>query len=166
MIKYRRFQFGWIIIIVFVMVIVWMAFAYRYQWGNNPVDIYGFVFFLVLFGGILLNFYGLTVIVSDSHIIIRFGIGIFSKKINLSNVRSVRLQKYPVYYGYGIRIIPGGILYNVNGSYAVEVRFKNKSSVVQIGTDDWENLRDAIETSMASLGVHKSASNPSIPLNQ
>lgn len=112
------------IIIVFTIIIVWMTFAYLNQWGNNPVDLYGYVFFLVLFGGILLNFYGMTVIVNDSHIIIRFGIGIFSKKIPLSNVRSVRVLTYPVYYGYGIRIIPNGILYNVNGICALEVRFR------------------------------------------
>lgn len=134
------------IIIVFAIIIIWMTFAYMYQWGNNPVDLYSYIFFLILFGGILLNFYGMTVIVNDSHIIIRFGIGIFSKKIPLLSVRSVRVLTYPVYYGYGIRIIPNGILYNVDGNYALEVRFRNKNSVIQIGTPDWDNLREAVET--------------------
>lgn len=132
-----------------------MIFAYIYQWGNNPVDLYGLIFFLVLFGGILLNFYGMTVIVNDTRIIIRFGIGLFSKKIDLSNVRSVRVITYPVYYGYGIRIIPNGILYNVSGNNALEVRFRNKSSVIQIGTADCDNFINAVETSLASRGAQK-----------
>jgi uncharacterized membrane protein len=68
MIKYRKFQFGWVITIIFLIVIVWMTFAYVYQWGNNPVDKYGYIFFMILFGGILLGFYGMTIIVTDKQI--------------------------------------------------------------------------------------------------
>ena len=148
MIKYKRFQFGWVITLIFLIFIIWMTLAYIYQWGNNPVDSTGYIFFLILFGGILSAFYGMTVIVTDNQIKIKFGIGLITKKIDLSQVKSATAQSYPIYYGYGIRFIPNGILYNVSGTHAVELKFKNKSRVIQIGTNDWEKLTEVIINSL------------------
>ena len=151
-IKYRRFQFGWVIVILFLIIMVWMTFAYFYQWGNNPFDRTGYIFFMVLFGGILFGFYGMTVIVTDKQIKIKLGIGFYTKKIDLSDIKSVSIQTYPMYFGYGIRLIPGGLLYNVGGRHAVEIKFSNKRSVIQIGTDDWDNLKSVIETGINRKG--------------
>jgi hypothetical protein len=150
MIKYRNFQFGWFIVIMFVIIIVWMTFAYIHQWGNNPMDIYEYILFMTIFGGVLLVFYGMTVIVRDKDLKIKFGIGIYTKKIDLSTVKSVTIQKYPFYCGYGIRILPNGILYNVSGKHAVEIKFKGKKNSILIGTNDWDNLKDAVEKSMSA----------------
>ncbi len=149
MIKYRKFQFGWVIAVIYIIIIVWMTLAFIYQWGNNPLDKYGYIFFMILFGGILSAFYGITVIVTDKHLLIRFGIGFYTKKIDLSKIKSVTVLKYPVYYGYGIRFVPSGVLYNVSGRYAVEIRLKDKKQVIQIGSDDTDNLKLAIETGIA-----------------
>jgi hypothetical protein len=153
MIKYNKFQFGWLIVIVFLIIMIWMTFAYIYQWGNNPIDRTGFIIFMSLFGLIFLGFYGMTVIVTDKQIRIKLGVGFYTKKIDLSAVNSVIIQKYPVYYGYGIRIIPNGVLFNVSGNHAVEIRFKDRNKVILIGTDDWENLKDAIEKSIVKKTV-------------
>jgi hypothetical protein len=122
-----------------------MTFAYVYQWGNNPVDTYGYIFFMILFGVILLALYGMTIIVTDKQIKIKLGIGFYTKKIDLSTISSVNTLTYPIYYGYGIRIVPNGLLFNVSGRHAIEIKFKNKKNVIQIGSDDWENLRVTIE---------------------
>ena len=144
MIKYRRFQFGWVIVIIFLIVMVWMTFAYIYQWGNNPVDTGGYIFFIALFSAILSGFYGMTVTVTEKQIKIKLGIGFYTKTIELSSIRSVDIRKCPVCYGYGIRIIPNGLLYSVSGRHAVEIKFRNKNRVTQIGTNDWENLKNVI----------------------
>jgi len=149
MIKYKRFQFGWIITITFLIVIIGMTFAFINQWGNNPIDLKGYLIFIILFSILLLTFYGMTVIVTEKYIKIKFGIGFIVKKIDLSTIKSATAQTYPIYYGYGIRFIPNGILYNVSGSQAVELKFKNKKIVIQIGTDDWENLKDVINNSLS-----------------
>jgi hypothetical protein len=125
-----------------------MTFAYLHQWGNNPLDKAGYIFFMLLFGGILSGFYGMTVIVTDKQIKIKFGIGIYTKKIDLSGVSSVNIQKYPVYYGYGVRMLSNGLLYNVSGRHAVEIKLKNKKNVIQIGTNDWDRLKNVIENSL------------------
>lgn len=145
MIHYRNFQFGWFIVCVFVIVIAFMTLSYIYQWGSNPLDIYGYVFLTTLFGLIILSFCGLTVTVDEEYIRIKFGIGLFSKKIRLSLIRSVEIVRYPVFAGYGIRILPKGILYNVSGRYAVEIKLTGKRDVIMIGTNDKDNLKDAIE---------------------
>lgn len=147
--KYKRFQFSWVITITFLIVIIGMTFAFIYQWGSNPVELNGYIIFLILFGGLLSAFYGMTVIVTDNHIMIKFGIGLITKKIDLSKVKSATIQSYPIFYGYGIRFIPNGILYNVSGTHAVELKFKNKTKVIQIGTDDWEHLKEVIISSLS-----------------
>lgn len=150
MIKYKNFQFGWVIVVSFLILIIWITFAYINQWGNSPIDIYGYILFLTIFGGLLLVFSGMTVIVTDKHLKIRFGIGLFSKKIELSSVKSVTIQKYPFYCGYGIRMLPNGILYNVSGKHAVEIKIKGKKNSILVGTNDWDNLKDVIEKSISA----------------
>jgi hypothetical protein len=148
MVKYSKFQFGWLIVIIYLIVIIWMTFAFIYQWGNNPVDTPGYIFFMVLFCGVLLVFYGMTIIVTDKQIKIKLGIGFYTKKIDLSTISSVHTLTYPIYCGYGIRIVQNGILFNVSGRHAVELKIKNKKSVILIGSNDWEKLRDTIENSL------------------
>lgn len=150
MVRYRNFQVGWFMICVFVIIIAFMTLGYIYQWGNNPIGLHEYIFLSTLFGLILLSFYGLTVIVSEEFIKIIFGIGLFSKKIKLSSVRSVDIVKYPVLAGYGIRFLPNGILYNVSGRYAVEIRIARKREVIMIGTNDQVNLKAAIEKNLNS----------------
>ena len=48
-------------------------------------------------------------------------------------------------FGYGIHYTPRGILYNVSGRYAVELRLYDKKRTIQIGTNDAEKLKETIE---------------------
>ena len=148
MIKYKKFQFGWVIVILFTSSVIWMTLAYIQQWGNNPLDIYEYLLFLAIFSGVLVVFYGMTVIVTDKQLKIKFGIGIYTKRIDLTSIKSVTVLKYPAYYGYGIRIVANGLLYNVSGKHAIEIKLKDKKKVIQIGTNDWDNLKVVIETSI------------------
>ena len=148
MFNYKKFQFGWVIVITFIIVLVLMTLSYLKQWGTNPLDKGGYIFLMLLFGSFLLMFFGMTVIVTDKQILIKLGIGLITKNIYLSEIISVETKKYPFYCGYGIRITPGGILYNVSGRHAVEIRLKNKKNSVLIGTNDWDNLKEVIETAI------------------
>jgi hypothetical protein len=90
----------------------------------------------------------MTVIVSDNQIQIKFGIGFYTKKIDLSAIDSISVTKYPVYYGYGIRMIPKGLLYSASGRHAIEIKIRDKKGVIQIGTNDWDNLKMVLEESI------------------
>jgi len=146
--RYNKFQFAWVIVIVLLIIVACITLAYFNKWGNNPIDMVGYIILMVLLGGCLLGFYGMTIIVSDKQIQIKFGIGFYTKRIDLSAIDSITVTKYPLYFGYGIRMIPKGMLYNVSGRYAIEIKIKGKKSVMYIGTNDWDNLKLILEESI------------------
>ena len=49
------------------------------------------------------------------------------------------------YYGFGIRLIPGGQMYNVAGLDAVELKLTN-GRVFRVGTDESDKLLTAIQS--------------------
>jgi hypothetical protein len=151
--KYSNFQFGWSVVIVFLIAIVWITLAYRFQWGNNPIPKPAFIIFLVIFLGSLLFFYGITVIVDETQIIIKLGIGFYKRKIDLSSIKSVESITYPLYSGIGIKLICNGILYNVSGNHAVKLTVKNSKRALLIGTHDWDNLKAEIEEKIKRINA-------------
>jgi len=48
------------------------------------------------------------------------------------------------WWGWGIRLIPGGWLYNVSGLDAVELKMKN-GRIFRIGTDEAQRLAEFIQ---------------------
>jgi len=51
------------------------------------------------------------------------------------------------YYGWGIRLTPHGVLYNVSGFYAVELRLRTGKEF-RIGTDVPQELDAAIRQAL------------------
>jgi hypothetical protein len=72
------------------------------------------------------------------------GIGLVSRKYRIEEIKSCKAVKNPILAGVGIRLISNGWLYNVSGSYAVELAFKNRKSIVRIGTDQPEKVAEEI----------------------
>lgn len=68
-----------------------------------------------------------------------FGLGRPRKSIDLENVTEVRLVRSPWYYGWGIRKVPGGWVYNVWGFDSVELEL-SPGRVFRIGTDEPHEL--------------------------
>jgi hypothetical protein len=81
----------------------------------------------------------LTVEIRERVLEVKFGPGIISKKFPLVNIEDCKVVKNPWYYGWGIRFISKGWLYNVSGLKAVEIRLKN-GKLYRIGTDEPEKL--------------------------
>lgn len=92
----------------------------------------------------LLVFYKLTILIDNEHVSFKFGMGWFGKKYKLSEIDSCVPVKNQVLHGIGIRFIGNGWLYNVSGLKAIELRFKNKKSVVRIGTDKPEEICELV----------------------
>ncbi len=148
--KFREFQFSYLITIFLVIFLVWMTFAWYYQWGNSPLETKAYVLFLLVFALVLINLYGLTTRINEKEIIVKFGIGLITRKISLMNIQSAKIITYPVWYGYGIRITPAGWLYNVGGRQAVELKIKGEKNRILIGTMKPQKLLQAILTSKES----------------
>ncbi len=102
---------------------------------------------LIIFGVCLALFATLTVVIEENIIEIRFGPGVIRKKFPLKDIVSCQVVKNPWYYGWGIRLIPQGWLYNVSGSYAIELEMKTGKKY-RIGTDIPAELKKAVCQSM------------------
>lgn len=139
---YKEFQFAWWILI---LIPVWLAVVMLVDdkaesQANDPVTLSVTIIFALI--GLL--FYGMNTHVNESKITIAFGIGLIRKTIDLKTVQSVASVRNKWYYGWGIRVIPNGWMYNIAGLQAVEIKRKDKNSVLRIGSKHPEILRKVI----------------------
>jgi energy-coupling factor transporter transmembrane protein EcfT len=140
--KYQHTQIGYLIIIAFSIGLFFVAgliAVYGFNWTGFAV--------LIILAICLALFYTLTVVIERDFLKIRFGIGIIRKKFFLKDIESYKVVKNPWFYGWGIHLTPHGWLYNVSGSYAVEIRMKSGKKY-RIGTDVPDELEKAIRQSI------------------
>lgn len=104
---------------------------------------------LVTILAITLALFGwLTVDINARRLLIQFGPGLIRRSIPLDTIRGFAAVINPWYYGWGIRLTPHGILYNVSGLKAVEVLLDDGRRV-RVGTDEPEALVRALQTATA-----------------
>ena len=142
---YFERQMLWEILVLFVGYIIWMTFAYLYQWGNNPLTLgsYSVTLFCMILP--LALFYEMDTYMDDAHLKVSFGVGFIKKKIALSDIYSVSIVKLKWYHGTGVRSQSRGMLYRARFTDAVELRLKGSNRTIQIGSKDVEQLKQAIE---------------------
>jgi len=104
----------------------------------------------LLFAVVVMLFGALTVEVNDVAIRLRFGLGLIRKAFSLTDVASCQVVRNRWWWGWGIRLIPGGWLYNVSGLDAVELVLKNGKKF-RIGTDEPHVLNDFIQARLNKL---------------
>ena len=143
--KYK--QFGTLMVTVMVtLILVFTGMLVNTGLTYNS-EMYTYASLILIFLICLLLFYKLTITISNTHISFKFGIGIIHKSYQISELSSCKPVKNQFIYGWGIRKIGDGWLYNVSGLKAIELRFKDSSKVVRIGT----NQPDEIAKIMAKL---------------
>ena len=141
--SYNEFQFAWWILL---LIPIWsiMPFLYYSDHPTNNISGTALFYISILFVSVGLLFYGMKTQVNASKITVAFGIGLIRKTIDLESVQSVASVRNKWYYGWGIRIIPNGWLYNIAGLQAVEIKRRDKNSVLRIGSKHPEVLRKVI----------------------
>ncbi|MCK5108742.1 MAG: hypothetical protein KAR25_03540 [Methanosarcinales archaeon] len=139
---YQHTQIGYLLIIALAIVPLFIAYRMTVH-GFSWIDFSA----IALIGVFLVLFATLTVVIEEDVLRIRFGPGILRKNFSLEDVESCRVVKNPWYYGWGIHITPHGWLYNVSGSYAVEIKMKTGTKY-RIGTDVPNDLETAIRQSI------------------
>ena len=150
MIKYKHTQIGYLMLVVTLAVMVlfaWVQITARAEplsvdSGSNLL-VTG-VMVLILF--ILASFATLVVSIDENYIRVKFGYGIFQKRLSLAEISSIKTVKNHWYYGWGIRfwLWPTMWIFNVSGFDAVELTMKN-GKIYRIGTDVPEELESAIK---------------------
>jgi amino acid permease len=151
--KYEKTQIGWLMIIIFSVVIISLTLSYLQKFGETPLPLNIFLVLLIIFFSVLLVFYKLKIKVDQDGVHVIYGLGLVHIKIKPEKVFAIRVVKSPWYYGLGIRFTPKGMLYNIQGSKAVQVTYaEGKNKTVLIGTNDPENLKKALETKYGLSG--------------
>lgn len=100
--------------------------------------------FAVLLAFLAALFGTLRVDVDREAVHLRFGFGWLRKDVPLRRIAEAKRVRNRWWYGWGIRLVPGGWMWNVGGLDAVELLLENGRRF-RIGTDDPEKLHRAIE---------------------
>ena len=135
--RYRHTQIGWAIVISMLLPVVVLGAVVATSRTFVPL------LTLIPLLAVFLLFGWLTVEIIDGVVDVRFGIGLIRRRIPLQDIASVAPVTNPWLCGWGIRFIPGGRLYNVSGTQAVELVLRDGRRV-QIGTDDPRGLLAAL----------------------
>ena len=153
MISYKHTQIGYLILVITIAVFILFAWVHITALGEIPSvnsgSNFAISFLMVLILFILASFSTLTVLIDENYIHIKFGYGIFKKKISLQEITSLKTAKNHWYYGWGIRLWlwPTMWIFNVSGFDSVELVMKN-GKIYRIGTDEPIKLESAITAAM------------------
>lgn len=137
-------QFGkFSVIILLPLFIITLLLLLLNGFDDGVMDVtFGFVVLTILI--CLLIFYRLTISIDNTHLSFKLGIGLVTRKYLLTDIKTCKPVRNSLIYGVGIRLLPDGWLYNVSGSYAIELTFKNRKTKIRIGTDKPEEIASEI----------------------
>lgn len=149
--NYQRTQWGLIAVPVFVAAIAVLIVLSLVS--DEFRDVLGWtVALLVAISLVVLHFSRLTVTVDDAEVTAAFGYINWPKRVvryhELASVAKVRNKWW---YGYGIRWVPGGTMYNVQGNDAVELTYTSGRKF-RIGTTDIDALYSALVARVPTTG--------------
>jgi hypothetical protein len=139
---YRHTQIGYLTLIV-LLVAALGIFALG---SRSPLPV-TLVAVLLLISALL--FSSLTVQISDSELRFHFGPGFWRKRFRLTEVTGADVTRTSWWEGWGIRITPRGMLYNVSGTEAVEITLRSGQRL-RIGTDEPEALAQAVRIAIGA----------------
>jgi hypothetical protein len=140
---YRHTQIGYLTLIVLLLgALGTFALGQR-----SPLPVTLVVAVLVLISAVL--FSSLTVEISDGELRFHFGPGFWRKRYELTEVAGADVTRSSWWEGWGIRITPRGMLYNVSGTDAVEIELRSGQRF-RIGTDEPEALAQALRMAVSA----------------
>ncbi len=111
----------------------------------NPVLIFLALLMIVL----AVLFSSMTIKIDDGHLSWHFALKFWKKSLDLQDIRAVQVVRNRWWYGWGIKRIPGGWLYNVSGMSAVELQLPDERTI-RLGSDEPEKLARTIKEAISS----------------
>ena len=134
------------------MLVVFIGGALLFFFLPSPLTLWPVAFPIFAFVALTIAFLmgTLTVEVDDVSVRLKFGIGLVRKNFRLDEIASCRPVRNQWWWGWGIRLIPGGWLYNVSGLDAVELGLRN-GKTFRIGTDEPKVLSDFIRLKLGQI---------------
>lgn len=145
---YKEHQTGWLLIVPTVIMFLFLTWLYAFQLGDRPMSIGSYFMVMGILAMMLALMYRMQTEVTNEHVSIRFGVGLIKRIVPLTSVQSVTVISNAWYYGWGVRIMPKGWLYNMSGTKGVELQLKS-GRVVRIGSSNPEELAKVVESVIA-----------------
>ena len=136
--SYAHTQVGYFLIVAYALVVVALG-VLAATTSLRPFAVVGLVAIAVA----LALFCKLRITLDEHFLELRFGVGLFRKRIRIDEVVACRVVRNPWYYGWGIRYTPRGWSYSVSGLSAVELDLRNGRHC-RVGTDAPEALSQAL----------------------
>ncbi|PJZ70721.1 hypothetical protein CH373_07280 [Leptospira perolatii] len=115
------------------------AHAESYRWAMWSVS--------ALIFACLVLFWDLRVSVDQKQVLVRFGLGLIFRRIQMPDIINAKAVRNSWWYGWGVRYTPHGWMFNIYGLDAVEVSLRNGSKF-RIGTDQPDLLTNAIQKNL------------------
>ena len=145
-------------IFIFVPIILFFIALLYYQevlgipFLGEPAPSWLYPVLLLVFAAVLVLFWSLSVTGYADHLEMKFGVGPIRKRFYYKDIQSCSAQKTPLYYGWGIRAISGGWLYNISGTWSVQLDMKNRK-MYRIGTPEPQELEQFVKTRLSLFGA-------------
>ncbi|MGH1488831.1 MAG: hypothetical protein ACRBK7_05460 [Acidimicrobiales bacterium] len=114
--------------------------------GDGLESAAGIIVFGAMMTAVVFVFSELRTTVDESNIIATFRLGWPKRTVPISALSSSQTVRNKWWYGFGVRLIPDGWMYNIWGLDAVEIRYDRgeRHETFRIGTNDPEGLAAAI----------------------
>jgi hypothetical protein len=135
-------QFSWLFTIVFTLIIMFHLLLYFFFHKQSFTSM---MIILVVVIIVFLLFYKMTIEVDEQKITISFGIGLIKRQVALNSIATVDTVSNSVIQGWGIRYGHDYVLYNVGGTKAIEITFKDGGRKIRIGSKNPEILLNYIK---------------------
>jgi len=144
--RYRNTEIGYVmmaLVAIALVICIGLPLAISGRWGPElyvgPI-IVSFVLFL---------FPTLTTEVDETRVRCAFGLGLIRREVALRDIAEAAIVRTHWFYGWGIRLIPGGWLWRVSSLDGIELKLRS-GKLLQIGTNDAAGLADAIRSRLLS----------------
>lgn len=142
----KRTQYAWV---VFAVIVIISALIISQNHELKTILILSALAIVLL-----LLFFRLTISVNHKEVKFSMGIGIINGKYKLSDITYCKPLSY-VPFGWGIRLRPGVILFNVSSNKAVELAINGKTRKVWIGTNTPEEIAEYINDMRTNIAKSK-----------
>jgi len=137
-------QHGKLMYAIFVPLIIINLYKFTESILHQGTQTKYFAILSFLFTPCLACFNKLTISITNTTVSFAMGMGLIKKSYPIIEIKSCTAHKNSLINGWGIRVIQGGWLYNVSGFHSIELRFKNDTKVIRIGTNVPEEVVETI----------------------
>jgi hypothetical protein len=140
---YRHTQVSYVTLVVMLVAALGIVALGRL----SPLPVAFVVAGLIIVSAVL--FSSFTVEINDRELRFHFGPGFWRKRFPLTEIVGANATRSSWWEGWGIRITPRGMLYNVSGTDAVDITLRSGQHF-RIGTDEPEVLVQSVRKAISA----------------